>query len=275
MQAWSRNLKQKNKTVGFVPTMGALHEGHLSLVRRSKKENDFTVVSIFVNPIQFGPNEDFQQYPREIEGDLQKLSLLDVDAVFSPDAKEMYPEGFSTSVHIGRIGEILCGASRPGHFNGVATVITKLFNIAMPDSAYFGQKDFQQTEVIKKLVREMNFPIDIIVCPTQREPDGLAMSSRNSYLISEERKAAAVLYKTLKHGEELIVTKGLKDALHIKNELMRLVNAEPRAHIEYVEIVTAGQLEKVEKIVLPVAICIAVKIGKTRLIDNVIIEKNI
>lgn len=275
MQAWSRNLKHKNKTVGFVPTMGALHEGHLSLVRRSKKENDFTVVSIFVNPIQFGPNEDFQQYPREIEGDLQKLSLLDVDAVFSPDAKEMYPEGFSTSVHIGRIGEILCGASRPGHFNGVATVITKLFNIAMPDSAYFGQKDFQQTEVIKKLVREMNFPIDIIVCPTQREPDGLAMSSRNSYLISEERKAAAVLYKTLKHGEELIVTKGLKDALHIKNELMRLVNAEPRAHIEYVEIVTAGQLEKVEKIVLPVAICIAVKIGKTRLIDNVIIEKNI
>lgn len=275
MQAWSRNLKHKNKTVGFVPTMGALHEGHLSLVRRSKKENDFTVVSIFVNPIQFGPNEDFQQYPREIEGDLQKLSLLGVDAVFSPDAKEMYPEGFSTSVHIGRIGEILCGASRPGHFNGVATVITKLFNIAMPDSAYFGQKDFQQTEVIKKLVREMNFPIDIIVCPTQREPDGLAMSSRNSYLISEERKAAAVLYKTLKHGEELIVTKGLKDALHIKNELMRLVNAEPRAHIEYVEIVTAGQLEKVEKIVLPVAICIAVKIGKTRLIDNVIIEKNI
>jgi pantoate--beta-alanine ligase len=275
MQALSRRLRIKNKSIGLVPTMGALHEGHLSLVRRSREENDFTVVSIFVNPTQFGPNEDFNRYPRDIEGDLESLSPYKVDAVFIPDAGEMYPEGFSTSVHIGRIGEILCGASRPGHFNGVATVVAKLFNIIMPHTAYFGQKDFQQTVVIKKLAREMNFDTDIIICPTVREADGLAMSSRNSYLTGEERKAAAVLYKALKHGEELALAKGVEDALHIKNEMTRLITAEPLVKIEYVEIVTGVQLEKVEKIELPVSICIAVRIGKTRLIDNIVIEKNL
>jgi pantoate--beta-alanine ligase len=274
-QALGRRLRIEKKSIGLVPTMGSLHEGHLSLVRRSQEDNDFTVVSIFVNPTQFGPNEDFSRYPRDVEGDLKKLSSCMVNAVFTPDAEEMYPEGFSTSVHLGSIGEILCGASRPGHFKGVATIVAKLFNIVMPHRAYFGQKDFQQTVVIKKLAREMNFDTDIIICPTVREADGLAMSSRNCYLSGEERKAASVLYKALKRGEELALTKGVKEALHIKNEMMRLINAEPLAKIEYVETVAGEQLEKVEKIELPVAICIAVRIGKTRLIDNMVLEKNL
>jgi len=273
--ALSRRLRAENKNIGFVPTMGALHEGHLSLVRRSQEENDFTVVSIFINPTQFGPNEDFNRYPRDLEGDLKKLSPYKIDAVFIPGAQEMYPEGFSTSVNIGRIGEILCGASRPGHFNGVATVVAKLFNIVMPHRAYFGQKDYQQTEVVKKLAREMNFDTGIIVCPTVREADGLAMSSRNGYLTGEERQAAAVLYKALQSGKGLLLSRDIKDARHIKNEMMRLINDEPLATIEYVEIVDAAQLEKVEKIDLPVAICIAVRIGKTRLIDNVVLKKDL
>ncbi|MBI5057268.1 MAG: pantoate--beta-alanine ligase [Nitrospirae bacterium] len=271
MQALSRELKAERKSLGFVPTMGALHEGHLSLVSRSIDENDFTVVSIFVNPTQFGPNEDFKKYPRDTEGDLQKLSPFQVNAVFLPDSAEMYPAGFSTSINIGNIGTILCGASRPGHFNGVATVVAKLFNVVMPDRAYFGQKDFQQTVVIIKLAREVNFAIDIIVCPTVREPDGLAMSSRNTYLNSEERKAALILYKALKLGEELIVSNGIVNAVLIKEELRRLIHTEPLAVMDYVEIV-AADLGEVEKIKLPVAICLAVKFGKTRLIDNIIVD---
>ncbi|RJQ14158.1 MAG: pantoate--beta-alanine ligase [Nitrospiraceae bacterium] len=273
MQALSSRLLSEKKNIGLVPTMGALHEGHLGLVRRSKDENDFTVVSIFVNPSQFGPNEDFNEYPRDTEGDLDKLSPCKVDAVFIPGADEMYPEGFSTSINIGNIGTILCGASRPGHFNGVATVVAKLFNIVMPGRAYFGQKDFQQTVVIGKLVRELDFGVDIVVCPTVRGPDGLAMSSRNGYLSDEERKAAPILYKALKFGEELIVSNGIVNAVLIKEEMRKLIHTEPLAAADYVEIVTLGRLEGVEKIELPVAICIAVKIGKTRLIDNIVVEK--
>ncbi|RJQ51505.1 MAG: pantoate--beta-alanine ligase [Nitrospiraceae bacterium] len=272
MQAWSRKLRTENRGIGFVPTMGALHEGHLSLVRRSKDENDFTVVSIFVNPTQFGPNEDFKQYPRDLEGDLNKLSSHKIDAVFVPDSREMYPEGFSTSVHVGKLGEILCGSSRPGHFNGVATVVAKLFNIVMPDRAYFGQKDFQQTAVIRKLARDMNFGTDIIICPTVREADGLAMSSRNSYLNRDERKAAAVLYKALKHGEALIKSQGTSDASVIKNEMEQMLNSEPLATVDYVEIVDVGNPGEVKDIKTPLAICLAVKIGNTRLIDNVIVN---
>ncbi|MBI4683814.1 MAG: pantoate--beta-alanine ligase [Nitrospirae bacterium] len=272
MQAFGRRLKAERKSLGFVPTMGALHEGHLSLARRSIDENDFTVVSIFVNPAQFGPNEDFKKYPRDTEGDLQKLSPFKVDAVFLPDAAEMYTAGFSTSINIGNIGTILCGASRPGHFNGVATVVAKLFNAVTPDRAYFGQKDFQQTVVINKLARELNFATDIIVCPTVREPDGLAMSSRNTYLNSEERKAALILYKALKLGEELIISNGMVNAVLIKEELRMLIHTEPLAVIDYVEIV-AADLGEVEKIKLPVAICLAVKLGKTRLIDNIIVDR--
>jgi len=262
----------EDKTIGFVPTMGALHEGHLSLVRRSKAENDATVVSIFVNPAQFGPDEDFLKYPREVAKDVDKLSTQGVDTIFIPDEREMYPAGFPASINIGRIGEILCGVSRPGHFNGVATVVAKLFNIVMPDRAYFGQKDFQQTVIINKLVRALNFGVDIIVCPTIRESDGLAMSSRNSYLNSEERKAAAILFKALKSGEELIVSNGIVNAVLIKEEMRKLIQSEPLAAIDYIEIVTAD-LGAVEDIKPPVAICLAVKIGKTRLIDNMIIER--
>ena len=264
----------EDKTIGFVPTMGALHEGHLSLVRRSKDENDATVVSIFVNPAQFGPDEDFLKYPRDVEKDVEKLSTQGVDTIFIPDEREMYPEGFSTSINIGRIGEILCGASRPGHFSGVAAVVAKLFNIVMPDRAYFGQKDFQQTVIINKLVRDLNFSIDIVVCPTIRESDGLAMSSRNSYLNRGERKAAAILFKALKFGEDLIVSDGIVNAVLIIEEMRKLIHSEPLAAIDYVEIVTAN-LGEVEKIKPPVAICLAVKIGKTRLIDNLIIAPNI
>jgi pantoate--beta-alanine ligase len=274
MQYFSRRLKAEDKTIGFVPTMGALHEGHLSLIRNSKEANHATVVSIFVNPTQFGPNEDFQKYPRETERDLEKLSLLHVDAVFMPDNNEMYPEGFSTSVNIGGIAERLCGVSRPGHFNGVVTVVAKLFNIVMPERAYFGKKDFQQTVVIRKLARELNFDTEIIVCPIVREPDGLAMSSRNTYLNEEERKAALVLYKALKRGEELIQSKGCDDASSVKKEMERFIKREPLAELDYIEMVDPHNLDPVERVMFAAALCIAVKIGNTRLIDNIIVESN-
>ncbi len=252
--------------------MGALHEGHLSLVRQSIHDNDRTVASIFVNPLQFGPEEDFHTYPRNIDMDFHMLSELGVYAVFLPDHKEMYPEGFSISVHVGDIGDRLCGKSRPGHFDGVATVVTKLFNIVCPDRAYFGQKDLQQTVVIKKLVREMNSDIDIIVCPVVREHDGLAMSSRNSYLNNNERKAAAVLNRALKHARELILIKDMTDAGLIKKELEEIIKSEDSAEKDYVEIVDIENLLHVERIEKSVAICIAVYIGNTRLIDNIIVK---
>lgn len=273
MQALSKKLRDGHKTIGIVPTMGALHEGHLSLVRSSKNENDITVVTIFVNPVQFGPSEDFMKYPRDIEGDLGKLSSLETDIVFLPDDKEMYPNGFAASVNIGGIGEILCGASRPGHFNGVATVVVKLFNIVMPDKGYFGQKDFQQTVIIKKIVTDLNYNISVIVSPTVRENDGLAMSSRNTYLDDKERKAASILYRALKLGEELILSNAEADAATIKEQMKKYIMSEPLATIDYIEVVSVMHLDKVVKINFPVAICIAVKIGKTRLIDNVIVDR--
>ncbi|HDH51702.1 MAG TPA: pantoate--beta-alanine ligase, partial [Nitrospirae bacterium] len=222
MRAFSNKLRSEGRTIGFVPTMGALHEGHLSLVRRSKSENDVTVVSIFINPTQFGPEEDFEQYPRNMESDLGKLSGLSTDAVFIPDDTEMYPEGPAVSVHTGHIGEILCGASRPGHFDGVATVVARLFNAVMPNRTYFGQKDYQQTVVIKKMVREQGLDAEIIVCPIIREPDGLAISSRNAYLNTGERKAAAVLHKALKHGEDLM-KKGADDPSQVIKEMEKVI----------------------------------------------------
>jgi len=270
MQTLSKKLRSEGKTIGFVPTMGALHKGHLSLVRRSKDDNDFTFVSIFVNPSQFGPKEDFMQYPKDLKGDLGKLSELNADIVFTPEDNEIYPEGFSATVNIGALDDRLCGITRPGHFNGVATVVAKLFNIIMPGRAYFGQKDFLQSVVIKKLVKELNFDTDIIVCPTVREPGGLAMSSRNIYLSREERKAAEVLFKALKHGEGLI-RKGMDDLPHIKKEIAATIKSEPLAKIEYVEIVDSQSMEEMKKIRRPAVICLAVKIGTTRLIDNLTI----
>jgi len=267
MQTLSRRLRSEKKTIGFVPTMGALHEGHFSLVKRSKNENDITIVSIFVNPTQFGPKEDFQQYPRDLEGDIKKLSSISADIVFAPENHEMYPKGFSTIIDVGSIGDILCGASRSGHFNGVATVVAKLFNIIIPDKAYFGQKDFQQSVVIKKLIKELNFDIDIVVCPTIREKDGLAKSSRNCYLNQNERNSATILYKALKHAETLIIN-GVKDSSYIKREMEDMIKSELLAKIEYVEIVNPQSFKIAKTIELPIVICLAVRIGSTRLIDN-------
>ncbi len=270
MQSIGEKFRVESKALGFVPTMGALHKGHLSLVKRSKNENDATVVSIYVNPVQFGPKEDFNQYPRDIEGDLNKLSASKVDIVFIPADNEMYPEGFSASVHAGHAGKILCGAIRPGHFDGVTTVVTKFFNIVMPARAYFGQKDFQQAVIIKKIAGELDFDMDVIVCPTIREDDGLAMSSRNSYLNPQERKAAPVLYKALKYGKNLI-NKGMADTARIKKEVETFIKSEPLAEIDYVEIVDHDNLDRMKTLNPTAVICLAVRIGSTRLIDNLII----
>jgi pantoate--beta-alanine ligase len=209
-----------------------------------------------------------------MEGDSGKLSALKVGVLLIPESGEMYPEGYSTSIDVGSIGRILCGVSRPGHFNGVATVVAKLFNIVMPDRAYFGQKDFQQTVVIKKLVKELDYDMDIVVCPIVRETDGLAMSSRNSYLNPEERKAAAVLFKTLKHGEKLILTEDFDSVDDVREEMEKLIRSEPLAGIDYIDIVNLKDLGSVQKITLPAAILLAVKIGNTRLIDNIIVNRN-
>lgn len=272
MHSLSRTFRAGGGTIGFVPTMGALHEGHLRLVRQSAYENDITVVSIFVNPTQFGPNEDFKLYPRDLEGDLEKLSSMNVNAVFTPESNEMYSGDVSILIHVGSIGQMLCGVSRPGHFSGVATVVAKLFNIVMPDRAYFGQKDFQQTVVIKKLARALNFNIDIIVCPTEREKDGLAMSSRNNYLSAEERKAATVLYRSLRFAEDLVLTGNCNNAGDVRREMEKLIKTEPLAKIDYIDIVDMETLETMQNMTIPAAICIAVKIGNTRLIDNIIVK---
>lgn len=257
----------KRASRGFVPTMGALHEGHLSLVRKSKEENDETVVSIFVNPLQFGPGEDFHRYPRDLQRDLEKLVALSVDTVFMPEDREIYPDGFSTTVSVGDIGRRLCGSLRPGHFDGVATVVAKLFLAVSPDRAYFGQKDFQQTVVVRKLVRDLNFHIEVIVCPTVREEDGLAKSSRNGYLTPEERRAAQVLNRALNRARDL-VDEGFVDALSVREEAERVMQTEPLAEIDYVRIVNRGNLHDISRIDGNAALCIAVRFGSTRLIDN-------
>jgi pantoate--beta-alanine ligase len=272
MHSLSKLLRVSDKSIGFVPTMGALHEGHLSLIKRSKKENDITVVSIYVNPLQFGPNEDLQKYPRRRDKDLELLSSLEVDTVFIPDDKEMYGEDFTTFIYIGRIAKLLCGASRPGHFDGVATIVAKLFNIVAPDRAYFGQKDFQQSVVIKKMVRDLNYGIDIIVCPTVREDDGLAMSSRNTYLTDDEREAATALYRALKHGRNMILKDKIDDAFVVRGKLETMLDAEPLLDLEYIEVVEPEGLKTITKIELPVLICLAATLGKARLIDNILIN---
>jgi pantoate--beta-alanine ligase len=268
MQEWRRHAKG---TVGFVPTMGYLHEGHISLVRRAKAENALSVVSIFVNPTQFGPKEDFKNYPRNIERDLAMLEPF-TDCVFMPSDKDMYPDKYNTWVDVNSITDPLEGASRPGHFRGVSTVVTKLFNIVQPAKAYFGQKDAQQLLVIKKMAVDLNMNLEVIACPTVREPDGLAMSSRNTYLTPEQRKGALVLYKALLLAREMSV-KGETDAGKIRREMQALIRGEPLSDIVYVSIADAltlrefeGQMEK------PALVSMAVKFGKTRLIDNIILE---
>lgn len=269
-----RKLKEerkKGKSIGFVPTMGYLHEGHLSLVRESVKENDVTVVSIFVNPIQFGPGEDFNRYPRDIERDKKLLEKEGVDYLFFPSNEEMYPAGYKTFVEVNELGKKLCGKSRPGHFKGVTTVVLKLFNIVQPDRAYFGQKDAQQAIIIKKMVQDLNMDVEIVVMPIVREEDGLAMSSRNVYLDEDERKNATVLYRSLKEAEKLIKG-GERDAEKIKNRMREIVMSYPKAVIDYIEIVDTEELNPVNPIKGKVLIALAVYIGKARLIDNIIVE---
>ena len=258
-------------TVGLVPTMGYLHEGHLTLVRRSKADNDVTVVSIFVNPTQFGPNEDFGKYPRAPEIDLAMLEKLNTDIVFIPTPDVIYPPGFNTWVVVEKVTERLEGAVRPGHFRGVATVVNKLFNIVQPDKAYFGQKDAQQCVVVKKMVADLNMPLGIVIVPTVREPDGLAMSSRNVYLSPEERKSAVVLSQSLKLAGDMI-TKGEKNAETIRQAMRTLIEREPKAIIDYVSIADGNTLDELDEVKSGALISLVVRFGRTRLLDNMIVK---
>jgi pantoate--beta-alanine ligase len=262
----------RGKTIGFVPTMGFLHEGHLSLVRRARQENDIVVTSCFVNPIQFGPSEDLQQYPRDIEGDAAKLLKEDVDILFLPDSSSMYPEGFSTYIDVEGISERLCGAFRPGHFKGVATIVAKLFQIVRPKRAYFGQKDFQQTAVVKRVAKDLDMDVTVIVCPTIRERDGLAMSSRNVYLGEKERAASGVIFKCLS-GAEALVRSGTRETA-VLNEFMGNILSEESAvtGIDYVGVYDPVTLSEVAEISGEVLLAVAVRIGSTRLIDNILVD---
>lgn len=262
-----KGWKREGLSVGFVPTMGALHEGHESLIKRAVAENDKVVVSVFVNPTQFGPNEDYEAYPRDINKDLSLCMNAGAAVVFNPEPSEMYFENKSTSVSVSNLTSVLCGAKRPGHFDGVCLVVSKLFNIVTPDRAYFGQKDAQQVAVLKRMVRDLNIDVEIIPCPIIREEDGLAKSSRNTYLSTEERKAALVLSRSLNIAKKLLED-GERNAAKIKEAMKEEINKEALARIDYIEIVDSDSLENIETIERSILVPIAVYIGKTRLIDN-------
>lgn len=267
VNAW----KREGLTVGFVPTMGYLHKGHKSLMEAARANNDKVVVSVFVNPMQFGPNEDLESYPRDFEKDSALCESVGVDLIFHPEPEEMYADGFCSYVDMNGLTTELCGKSRPIHFRGVQTVVLKLFNIVKPDTAYFGQKDAQQLAVIKRMVKDLNVDTEIVGCPIVREADGLAKSSRNTYLNPDERKAALILSRSLKLGRELIEN-GETDSKAVIKAITDSINTEPLAKIDYVDVVDFDTITPVDKIGKPVLVAIAVYIGKTRLIDNFIIE---
>ena len=267
VKAW----KKAGLTVGFVPTMGYLHEGHQSLIKRAVEENDKVVVSIFVNPMQFGPTEDLDSYPRDLEKDSALCEATGANLIFHPEPEEMYTDGFCSYVDMSVLTEELCGLSRPVHFRGVCTVVSKLFHIVTPDRAYFGQKDAQQLAVIKRMVLDLNMDIEVIGCPIVREADGLAKSSRNTYLSAEERKAALILSKTIKLGEKMVAD-GEKDAATILDAMKKNIETEPLAKIDYVKIVDALTMQQIPTIDRPILCAMAVYIGKTRLIDNFMYE---
>src|SRR5215831_5001603 len=271
MKEQARAARQEQQIIGLVPTMGALHAGHLALVERAKRECAPVYASIFVNPKQFGANEDLSRYPRPLEADLERLSADKVEGLFLPDPAEIYPPGFSTYVSVEGLSERLEGKSRLGHFRGVSTVVLKLFEIVQPHYAYFGRKDAQQVRLVQQMARDLNLDTQIVVCPIVREPDGLAMSSRNAYLSSEERKAATVLYRALRAGEGEVAS-GVRDSLQLQGAMNKVLLAEPRAHLDYAEIVDAETFEPVVRISRHVYVLLAVHIGKTRLIDNMLIE---
>ena len=270
MKSHVRTMLADGKSIGFVPTMGALHEGHLSLILKSVAECDVTVVSIFVNPTQFAPNEDLDKYPRSLEQDTKLAENAGADVIFAPNANEMYGEEYSTYVDEKSLTQGLCGKSRPTHFRGVTTVVAKLFNIVSPARAYFGQKDAQQLAVIAKMTYDLNMSVEIIPCPIVREPDGLAMSSRNVYLSADDRKQAIILYQSLTEAKELIKS-GETSAHTVKEKITSMLSSKNSAIIDYVEIVDFGTLKPMEIIASPTLIALAVKFGNTRLIDNIIV----
>ena len=260
-----------DKPLGLVPTMGALHEGHGSLIQLAREECGTVIVSLFVNSLQFGPTEDLKHYPRRFDADLLFCERRGVDALFAPSEEEMYPSGTPTLVEVGPEAEGLCGASRPGHFQGVATTVLKLFNIVRPDRAYFGEKDMQQLAVISRMARDMNLSVDIVTGPTQRDPDGMAISSRNEYLSTEERQIAPVLYRALRVARQRIGD-GDRDPLLPKNAALKVLEFEPLVRVEYIEIVNPEDMQAVDEIAGPVRVAAAIRIGDTRLIDNVLCE---
>jgi pantoate--beta-alanine ligase len=271
MKEQARQARAENRVIGLVPTMGALHEGHTSLIQRARQECSPVIASIFVNPKQFGPKEDFAKYPRALEADTEKLSAAGVDALFLPEAAEIYPPGFSTYVSVEGLGDKLEGRSRPGHFRGVATVVLKLLEIVHPHYAYFGRKDAQQVRIIAQMARDLNLDAEIVTCPIVREADGLALSSRNAYLTPAERKAAKVLHRALEAARNELAA-GVRDALHLQTVMRRVIETEPMATIDYAEIVAADTFEPVVRVARPCYAVLAVFLGKTRLIDNLFIE---
>jgi pantoate--beta-alanine ligase len=270
VRGWVQTQRGAGRSIHFVPTMGYFHEGHLSLMRRAKADGGAVIISIFVNPLQFAPNEDYERYPRDLERDRQLAESVGVEAIFYPEVSEMYPSGFQTEVRVKQLSQPLCGRSRPGHFEGVATVVLKLFNIVTPDRAYFGQKDYQQLRVIQQMVRDLNLPVEIVPCPIVREADGLAMSSRNVYLSPAERQAATVLYRSLMWAQEQVQA-GERDALRLQRGVYEMLARELLAQIDYVELVDAETLQPVSRIEHPTLLALAVYFGKARLIDNTLL----
>ncbi|MBP3325968.1 MAG: pantoate--beta-alanine ligase [Coprococcus sp.] len=267
VKAW----KKEGLSVGLVPTMGYLHEGHQSLIQKSVEQNDRTVVSVFVNPMQFGPNEDLESYPRDLDADAKLCEATGADMIFNPEPSEMYAEGFCSYVNMTGLPDALCGLTRPVHFKGVCTVVSKLFHIVTPDRAYFGQKDAQQLAIIMRMVMDLNMDIEIVGCPIIREEDGLAKSSRNIYLTPEERKAAVVLSKAVKLGQKLVAD-GEKDAKTVVDKMKALISAEPLADIDYVEMVNMDTMKAIDRVEGHILCAMAVRFGKARLIDNFIID---
>jgi pantoate--beta-alanine ligase len=271
MKEAARQARMENHVIGLVPTMGALHEGHLSLVRRAKQECSRVYASLFVNPKQFGPSEDFAKYPRAFESDSAQFTELGVDALFAPTPEEIYPAGFSTYVNVEGISDRLEGRSRPGHFRGVSTVVLKLFEIIQPDFAYFGRKDAQQVSVLQQMIRDLNLDTQIVVCPIVREPDGLALSSRNAYLNHDEHRAATVLHRGLEAARAAI-SAGARDAVELQSTIRSVFEKEPLARLDYAEVVSAENFEPIVRVSRASYVLLAAYLGKTRLIDNMLIE---
>lgn len=263
-------VKLFKRRIGFIPTMGALHAGHFSLINQARKENDIVVVSIFVNPAQFGPGEDFKKYPRSLKKDIESCRKLGVDLLFLPDKNDMYPEGYSTFVNVDNLSDVLCGVNRPGHFRGVSTVVAKLLNIVRPDVLYLGQKDAQQAVIISRMIKDLNYSVKVKVMPTVRHEDGLALSSRNAYLSKNERAAAVVLFKALQLAEFLIGN-GQRNSSRIISRMKQLIEKNKLSRIDYIAIVEPEQLKEIKRVEPGCLVVLAVKIGKTRLIDNTII----